>query len=268
MSAAAVTVHGLSAEPNPVSLESMSLLPSGHRTLRPKCWRLLFAFGASLLVGACQSGNTSREEVPAGPAAPTIPYHFAVADPSPGAEASLQREILGAVRAALAAKGMYEVPRGTPAELTLSLEYGVGPAHDGRVNGTEPIYETTPGKIVDQFVIVGIGGNGSSVSELRKVKEPDVVIYQGERPVTLIRKVYEKSLHLSARANGAGSDGRPAREIWSLALIAEGPSRDFKKLLPVLAGPGRHFLGDEGDGPTILRINEDRGTIDSVERSF
>lgn len=249
----------------------MSLFPSSHRTSWPGwsgCLRRLLAFGASLLVGACQSGGSAVDEAAAVQVPPTIPYHLAVADAAPGAETTQQREILNAVRAALAAKGMYEAARGAPADLTLSLEYRVGPAHDGRVSETEPIYEITPGKMVDQFVIVGIGGNGSTVSELRKVKEPDIVIYQGERPVTMIRKVYEKSLHLSARENGAGSDGRPAREIWSLELIAEGQSRDFKKILPILAGPGRHFLGDEADGPTILRINEDRGTIDLVERSL
>ena len=249
----------------------MSLLPSSHRSSWPRlagCLRPVFALGASLLVGACQTGDTGAEETPAVQVPPTIPYHLAVADPAPGAETAQQKEILGAVRAALAAKGMYEAPRGAPADLTLSLEYRVGSAHNGRVSETEPIYEITPGKIVDQSVAVGIGGNGGTVYEFRKVKEPDVVIYQGERPVTMIRKVYEKSLHLSARENGAGSAGRPAREVWSLEMIAEGPSRDFKKILPVLAGPGRHFIGDEADGPTILRINEDRGTIDSVERSL
>lgn len=244
----------------------MSLLPSSHRIARPG--RAELALGASLFVAACQSGGTGVDEAADAPVAATIPYHLAVADPAPGAETAQQREILGAVRAALAAKGMYEAPRGAPADLMLSLEYRVGPAHNGPVSETEPIYEITPGKIVDQFVIVGIGGNGSSVSELRKVKEPDVVIYQGERPVTTIRKVYEKSFHLSARENRPGPDGRAARETWSLELIAECPSRDFKKILPILAGPARHFLGDEAAGPTVLRINEDRGTIDSVERSL
>lgn len=249
----------------------MSLLPSSHRTSwlrRSGCLRSLFACGASLLVGACQTGGAGADEAPGVPVPPTIPYHLAVADPAPGAEAAEQKEILGAVRTALAIKGMYEVAKGAPADLTLTLEYRVGPAHDGRVSETEPIYEITPGKMVDQSVAVGIGGGGNTVYEFRKVKEPDVVIYQGERPVTMIRKVYEKRLHLLARENGGSPAGRPDREIWSLELIAEGPSRDLKKILPVLTGPGRHFLGDEADGPTVLHINEDRGTIDSVERSL
>ena len=249
----------------------MSLRPSSHRISWPGragCVRPLLAFGASLLAGACQNVGSGAEEVAAVQVPPTIPYHLEVAAPAQSPEAAQQREILDAVRTALAATGMYEAPRGAPGDLTLSLEYRVGPAHDGPVSETEPIYEITPGKIVDQLVTVGIGGNGNSVSEFRKVKEPDIVIYQGEQPVTRIRTVYEKSLRLSARENRAAPRGLPAHEIWGLELIAEGPSRDFKKILPILAGPGRHFLGDEADGTTVLRINEDKGTIDSVERSL
>jgi hypothetical protein len=226
------------------------------------------ALGGILLLGACASGDFPVEAPAVTPVAGSIPYHLLALEPADAAEAAQHRQIVGFVRAALAAGGMHEVAREAAAERLVRLDYSVGPPHKAPVNETEPMYEITPGKIVDQSVAVGINTAGSTIYEMRKVKEPDVVTYRGERPVAYVRTVYEKRLRLTVRAVDEIDSDQPARELWSLELLAEGPSRNFRRMLPVLTGPGRPYLGQGATGPAILRINDDTGAIESIESSL
>ena len=173
-----------------------------------------------------------------------------------------------AVQSALAARGFRPVAAPAEAALVVTLDLKVGPPHDGPVGGSEPIYEITPGKEEYESVTLGIGGNGGTLYDTRKVKQPDIVIYQGERPVTVIRTVYEKRLRLSARLADGSPGGRSDREEWSVEFIAEGPARDWRRILPALAGPGRPFLGQGATGAAVLRVDEASGTIESVERAL
>lgn len=226
------------------------------------------ALGGAVLLTACESSNLSIPAVPSTPGPGSVPYHLLSVEPAEPTEAAQHRQIVGFVRAALAAGGMHEVPRAAAAEVVVSLDYQVGPPHQGPVSETEPMYEVTPGKMVDQSVAVGINTAGSTIYEMRKVKEPDVVTYHGERPVAYLRTVYEKRLRLSARSLDDIAADRPSRELWSVELLAEGPSRSLRKMLPVLTGPGRPYLGREAEGPAILRINDDTGAIESIESSL
>jgi hypothetical protein len=227
-------------------------------------WRLT-ALGGVLLVAACASADFPLEAPPVAPVAGSIPYHLLAFEPANAAEVAQHRQILSFVRAALAAGGMHEVAREAAAEQVVRLDYSVGPPHKAPVSETEPLYEVTPGKMVDQSVAVGINTAGSTIYEMRKVKEPDVVTYHGERPVEYLRTVYEKRLRLSARALDDIAADRPARDLWSVELLAEGPNRNLRKMLPVLTGAGRPFLGQTAAGPSILRINDDTGAVESIE---
>lgn len=227
-----------------------------------------WALGVALLLAACESSTLSIPAVPSTPAPGSVPYHLLSVEPAGPAEAAQHRQIVGFVRAALAAGGMHEVARADAAEVVVSLDYSVGPPHQGPVSETEPLYEVTPGKMVDQSVAVGINTAGNTIYEMRKVKEPDVVTYHGERPVAYLRTVYEKRLRLTARSLDEIAAARPARELWSIELLAEGPNRTLRKMLPVLTGPGRPYLGKAAAGPAILRINDDTGAIESIESSL
>lgn len=249
----------------------MSLFPPSHRQSGVRA-RSLFALCGALLAGACQSGPTDGGSAVAAvqsvPPGPTISYRLATTDPTAGADVVQHREIVASVQAALAAQGMREVARGAVADLVVSLEYRVGPPHNGQISENEAVFEITPGGVHEEAVPVGLGSTGSTIYEMRKVKEPDIKIYAGEHAVTVTRRVYEKRLRLSARANDLRASGGLGREAWSVELIAEGQRRDFRKMLPVLAGAARPFLGHEADGAAVLRINDDSGEVESVERAL
>ncbi len=194
-----------------------------------------------------------------------MPYRLLVAGQG---DALAREQIVKAVQAAFAARGLRPTVAAEDAELVVTLDLKVGPLHDGPVGESEPIYDVTPGKEEYESVTLGIGGNGGTLYDTRKVKQPDIVIYQGERPVTVIRTVYEKRLRLSARLADGSPVGRSDREEWSVEFIAEGPARDWRRILPALAGPGRPFLGQGATGAAVLRVDEASGTIESVERAL
>jgi hypothetical protein len=230
-------------------------------------WHLMVLATAVSLTG-CE--NAGIAPGPAGPAlAPippeqSLPYRLVV---SGQGDALAREQMTKAVQAALEARGLRPAAAGE-AVLVVTLELKVGPPHDGPVGSIEPIYEVTPGKEEYQSVVLGIGGNGGTLYDMQKVKQPDIVVYQGERPVTVIRTVYEKRLRLSARLPDGSPGGRPDREEWSVEFVAEGVTRDWRRMLPALAGPGRAFLGPDLEGATVLHLDEPSGAIESVERAL
>jgi hypothetical protein len=227
---------------------------------------------AALLAGACQSsdpaGGMAAPAEPAVPAGESIAYRLVAVEPAAGPEATQQREILAAVRAALAAQGLREPGRAGRSELVVAVDYRVGPPHASEVSETEALYEVTPGKEEYESVSLGIGPTGGTIYDMKLVKQPDTRVYVGERPVLVTRTVYEKRLRLSARVDAPGPASGVGGEAWSVELIAVGQRRDFKKLLPVLMGAARPFLGPGTAGATVLQVNEDSGVIESVDRTL
>jgi hypothetical protein len=231
-------------------------------------WWHFVALGAAGVLAACESPRVATG--PATPAPPVIPpeqampYRLVV---SGQGDALAREQVVKAVQAALAARGLRPAATGE-AVLVVTLDLKVGPPHDGPVGSSEAVYEVTPGKEEYQSVMLGIGGNGGTLYDMQKVKQPDIVTYQGERPVTVIRTVYEKRLRLSARVDDGSPGGRPDREAWSVEFVTEGVTRDWRRMLPALAGPARVFLGPDLDGPTVLHLDEASGAIEAVERAL
>jgi hypothetical protein len=220
---------------------------------------------AGLLAGCAGTG------VPAGPApvavAPehAVPYGLVLS----GQGDPLAREQMSkAVQSALAARGFRPVAAPAEAALVVTLDLQLGPPHDGLVRSSEAEYEVTPGKVEYQSVAIGINATGGSIYDMVPVKQTDTRIYTGERPVTVTRTVFEKRLRLTARETAATPGGGPDRPAWSVEFVVEGPSRDWRRMLPALAGPGRPFLAPEGGGTTVLRLDEESGTIESVEQEL
>jgi hypothetical protein len=221
-----------------------------------------------LLAGACQSPEVAVDPLPPVLAGEVVSYRLVTNGPAVDSGSSAQREIVGAVQAALAAQGMREVARGSVPDMVVTLDYRIGPPHEGRVNESEATYEVTPGGEAYESVPVSLGATGSTIYELRMVKQPDVRVYTGERPVSVVRTLYEKRLRLSARMNTPGPEGGPGREVWSLEMIAEGRNRSLARMLPALTGPGRAFLGSAAEGAAVLHVNDDSGAVESVERAL
>jgi hypothetical protein len=238
-----------------------------HRSrLTSGSWRQLVASAfAGLLAGCAGTG------VPAGPAPETVadpenavPYRLVLAGQG---DALAREQMTKAVQAALAARGWR--PAVTPAEAAqvVTLDLQLGPPHDGLVRSSEAEYEVTPGKVEYQSVAIGINATGGTIYDMVPVKQPDTRIYTGEHPVTVTRTVFEKRLRLTARDSGAAPGG-PERVAWSVEFVVEGPSRDWRRMLPALAGPGRPFLAPEVAASTVLHLDEDSGRIESVEQEL
>ena len=146
-----------------------------------------------------------------------MPYRLLVAGQG---DALAREQIVKAVQAAFAARGLRPTVAAEDAELVVTLDLKVGPLHDGPVGESEPIYDVTPGKEEYESVTLGIGGNGGTLYDTRKVKQPDIVIYQGERPVMLHPRLGPrlgpgKAACYDAAGSEAGFRQRSRGKAWS-----------------------------------------------------
>ncbi|MBI5766451.1 MAG: hypothetical protein HZA93_01555 [Verrucomicrobia bacterium] len=222
-----------------------------------------------LLLGGCASSYEVKIDALAKPKAEeAISYQIRNKNTTAGDESLRYKEAAGYVRTALSGKGMYEAPDGTPADLVVELDYGVGPPQSKVETVSEPVYRVVPGRITTQSVQVGTDRNGRPIYQTVTVQEPPTTEFDGYREYQVRITVYEKYLKLSARENKPAAEGRPPTEVWAVDITSEGESKDVRKALPVLAAAGIDYVGKDSHGQKVVRIKDTNSDVAFVKKGM
>ena len=197
-----------------------------------------------------------------------ISYEIHNANPLVADDSLRFKEAAGFVRTALSGKGLYEAPPGTKADMVVSLDYGIGPPQVKREVMSEPIYVTVPGQLRAETVQVGTDRLGNPIFSTVYVQEPSRTEFGGMRQYEVTSVIYEKHLHLSARENKSGEEGRPPSEIWTIDATSLGQSHDLRKNLPILVAASVDYIGTDTHGQKTIHIKDAGAEVAFVKKGM
>jgi len=198
--------------------------------------------GLAVLLGAgCQVVHSVTVDAISNPRKSIgLSYQLEVIDPSGGVEAELQAMATGTIKQSLAARGLYEAPRGTKPDSIITCTYGVGQGHINII--TEQNNEMLMGPV-------------------------SITPATNSRAVV----VFDKFVELSAREalatpdpNRPGAPARKGEELWNIkATIVD--SKD--SLAPYLSALGSAIIDYIGENSgKELHIKVEDGTAKAVLR--
>ncbi len=146
-------------------------------------------------------------------------YHLEVEDPTGGIDSGLHEMAVATIKDALAARGLYEVPATTRADMKIDASYRIGHGHV---------------KIVTQA-------------------NTDALIGPGITPLPTSKAVvvYDKTLELTARTpapppapGDAPGPVRPGAELWSVKAKIVDNKQQLAPYLPALASACIDYIGE------------------------
>ena len=182
-------------------------------------------------------------------------YQLKSKNPALGDENLRYKEAADYVKTALSGKGLYEASSAEKADIVVELEYGIDAPRSKIETVSVPVYAQTGGGVrYEQVPVVDAKGN-QSVRTVAVYNAPrtELVGYdEVNRPVT----IYEKYLHITARENKPGAEGRPPSEVWSISVTAEDESKDLRKYLPILASATVDYIGKDSATQQSIRIKD------------
>lgn len=151
-------------------------------------------------------------------------------------------EAVGAVRFALASRGLYEAPDPARAELEVSVEYGMGPQRlklERPTPGLPPTAASAPLALVP----VRLANGSTSYAAISADKLDADGTYRG---MSVIRGAYvcDKFLFISARVTPfAAGPGRETAEAWQVQVTVEDTADSLDGYIPILAEAATDYLG-------------------------
>lgn len=156
-------------------------------------------------------------------------YRLEVLDPSGGVDVELQAQATATIKAALAARGLYEAPSSVTPDMIINYEYGVGHGHI---------------KIVTERNI-------------------DLLLGPFVAPATNSKAVvvYDKFIELTAREAVSvpdparpGAPARPGEELWNIRASIVDPKKELAPFLPALASSCIDYLGENTGKEVHFRV--------------
>lgn len=143
-------------------------------------------------------------------------YHLEVNDPTGGVEPAMHQVAVGAIKDALAARGLYETPASVRPDMVIEASYAIG---HGYVN-----------IVTEQNTAVMLGASITQPSQSKAIV------------------VYDKTLELTARApakpGGAAKQAGNGDELWSLKVKIVDPKQELAPYLPALASACIDYIGE------------------------
>ena len=236
----------------------MGRLPElfGHAFSRRMCGLLLVA-----LLGGCASSYRVTVDSLAKPDANAVSYVLRNANPSVGEDTAGYREAAGYVKTALLGRGLYEAPAKVVPDMIIELDCGVGPPRIQSRVIMEPVYSSSPPRIVERRE--GVDGEGRGIYvPTRETKPPTL------RARTIVTKTYEKYIRLTARENKPSTEGHPIPEIWTVDVTSEGESKDLRKHLPILVAASIDYIGKDTHGQKSIRIKDSDSDVVFVKKGL
>jgi hypothetical protein len=222
-------------------------------------------------VAGCSSvaKHTVEVEAEARPKAEgSISYQLISTNPAIEKDTLRHKEAVRMVKTTLAARGMYESPDPAQADMVVDIDYGVSPRLVRQETVRQPIVRRVQGPSIPTTVVAGEDKDGNPVYKTVNLPGDSTEVIEGFRDAVVEVGYYEKRLVLTARENRPGATGQPGEELWSVELLTSGPSRDLRKILPVLAGAGIDFIGKDTGGKVQVRIKENDGAIEFVKQGL
>ena len=196
-------------------------------------------------------------------------YRIASADPSQDAGSLHYKEVIGYIRAALSAKGMYEAPDPAKADIVVLIDYGMNQPRVKFERIAEPIFEDSGGRMVSQTVSVTDKATGLNSGPFTVTSyQPPVVtmIGMGDRIAPIV--VYEKYLNVSARSNQTEPEGRAPPEVWSVNVSAEDESKELRKYLPLLAAATADYIGTNTREEKEVKLQEGSDSVAFIKKGM
>lgn len=143
-------------------------------------------------------------------------YHLEVNDPTGGVNPEQHGAVVAAIKDALAARGLYEVPASVRPDMMIEGSYGVGHGHV---------------KIVTEH-------------------NRDIMLGASAMPQNNSKAVvvFDKTLELTGRAvaaapDGSGTVGRPGEELWSIKAKIVDTKQELMPFVPALASACIDYIG-------------------------
>lgn len=149
-------------------------------------------------------------------------YHLEIADPTGGVDKALQEQAEKAIRDALGARGLFEVPAATKPDMIISASYQLGHGHM---------------KIVTQ-------------------RNTDILMDATLMPPPVNSKavvVYDKTMELTAKA--PGPDGKAGSELWSVRTKIVDTKQLLAPYLEALASACIDYIGENPGREVTLPID-------------
>lgn len=242
---------------------------SSRARARQRPWAVLAAAVTGLALAGCATTHELKVDSLAKPNAENaISYEIKNKNPLVADDSLRYKEAANMVKTALSGKGMYEAPPNVKPDLVVEMDYGVGPPQMRKETVSEPVYITIPGQIRTERVQVGTDSQGRPIFQTITVQDPPTTEFAGFREYVVTVTVYEKYLKLSARENKEQQEGRPPQEVWTVAVISEGESRDIRKQMPVLAAASIDYVGKDTEGQKTIRIKDTHSDIAFVKKGM
>jgi hypothetical protein len=216
----------------------------------------LCAWALALLLAGCQTGEMLTLDASSTPAKETVAsYNLMVLDPAIEKDSLRHQEAEALVKAALAGNGFYESPDPRRADMQIKVDYGIGPGRLELVEIREPIYGSVSGGTTSAPVNI-TGADGSVMEVFADIPLPPITVVTGEQTLTRKENFYEKRLTLEARRTRAGGVGPAPEDVFFIEVTSDGPSRDLRKTLPVLAAVALEHIGDQTNGRQVVKLTD------------
>ncbi len=177
------------------------------------------------------------------------------------------REATEFIHTALSGKGLYEAPTAERADMVIEVDYGVEAPRSKIERVTVPIYAQVGGG-VKYGTVNARDSQGNSVQRSVAVYEPPRTEIVGYDEVPRLVTVYEKYLKISARANRASAEGRPAPEIWTIHASTEDESKDIRKYLPIMASATIDFMGEGATAEKTVKVRADGPGVEFIRKGM
>lgn len=218
---------------------------------------LRVASAASLmLLAGCQTGEKLTLDATSRPAKEQVAsYSLSVTDPVIEKDSLRHQEAERLVKAALAGNGFYESPDPAKADMTIRIDYGIGPGRLETAQLSRPVYRTD-GRSHTESVLTGTTPDGREIYASVTIKDPPDLVYVGEQPFTSSETVYEKRLSLEARRTKAEAPGQAPDSVFIVDITSTGPSHDLRQTLPVLAAVALEHIGEETNGRKAIKLTD------------
>lgn len=223
---------------------------------------VLFAGIALFEVGCTSSTYQVKVDAVSHPSAGTTTagsepqsYKIKSKNPALGDENLRYSEAAGFVKTALSSKGLYEAPSQDRADMIVELEYGIDAPRTRIESIIVPVYAPSGGGVRYEQVPV-VDPRGNTTYRTMAVYRPPVAQSVGFDEVPQVVTIYEKYLHVTARENKPGSEGRPPSEVWSVSVSTEDESKDLRKYLPILASATADYIGKDSTGQRTIKIKD------------
>lgn len=220
-----------------------------------------FLIASLLLLSGCAS--TSRFSVDAtrngeANAAVRTSYRIVSTNPELSDDDARVATALNSVKTALSSKGWFEAPSGAAADMTIEVDFGMGPPV------THVVREVNLAVQIPAYAVPAARPRTSPAPDWYRTFNSDGYLVTVTR--TTLR---EKFLRVTARENVAGSDVHvPERELWSVYVTNDDASNELESKLPMLVAAAMDSFGTNATNAHEVALSARDARVAFVERGL